>query len=129
MRYVPANPMLDRNAHIHGDEDYHEFTCGDITLIEREAQRLCTAKLVSADWWHARLGEDGTPIAAELPFLLSNLASKALAAETAKGRGVEILDAGIAIAVTRFVLRQGREAAMAQARVEAEERLEQGDLQ
>lgn len=119
--------MPDRLAHIHGDETFDELSRGDLALIEREAQRLCAAKLVSSDWWNEQL-ESINPITAELPFLLSNLASKALAAEMTKGRGVEILDAGIAIAVTQFILRQGRERAMAESLREAEEKLERGDL-
>lgn len=119
--------MPDRQQHIHGDETFDELSRGDLALIEREAQRLTAAKLISSDWWNEQL-EGVNPITAELPFLLSNLASKALAAEITKGRGVEILDAGIAIAVTQFVLRQGRDMALAEARHEAEEKLIAGEI-
>lgn len=104
-----------------------ELSAYDEALIEREAQVLCAEKLVSSDWWDDAISGEN-PITAELPFLLSNLASKALAAETTKGRGVEILDAGIAIAVTQFVLRQGRDRALAESRDEARDKFEQGEV-
>lgn len=122
MRYVPVNPMLDRNAHIHGDEDYTELSRGDLALIERKAERLCTAKLVSADWWNECL-EAVSPLTADLPSQLARMMANLAHAR----RGEPIAIDAITTALSQ-IERTARLAAMTEARDEAEEALERGEL-
>lgn len=119
--------LSDRFEHIHGDEDFHELTQGDLERIEREAQRLAIVKLCDPAWWNQCL-EGHNTITAELPSLMATNAGAALAHPQAQGAGQQLLMEAVGMRVIRFCNRIAREAALAEGREEALAMLEDGEL-
>jgi hypothetical protein len=108
------------------DADWDELSTADMELIEREAVGRAEAKLTSTIWWGDVLEGQNT-VTANLPHLLSLCATRALANRPGATRSNEILNFGIADRVTDFMT-IARDRALDEARAEATEALERGEL-